>query len=85
MFVQIYLKKRTESTVTYQDVASLLGSFSRTTTPGEIVLEERVKDKITTHNYRVPPGYKWWETQHWCLINKDVYYEQETECSFKSI
>jgi hypothetical protein len=62
MFVQIYLKEYTKSKATDADTSIQLPGAS---TYGAIILEECSKDKITTHNYLVPAGYKWWETQHW--------------------
>lgn len=64
MFVQIYLKKYIKSKAMDADTEIQLPGAS---TFGVVVLEERIKNKVTTHNYLVPPEYKWWETQHWIL------------------
>ena len=88
MFTQIYLKELKPPVPTYQQLKFLDGTpafrIKGKTMPAEVFLEEQstfIHDNIRyqrsiVHNYIVPLGYKWFETQHWIWTSTERTFKE---------
>jgi hypothetical protein len=88
MITSVYLKRLEESTM-----KSVPNPLTGVIGPSKIWIEKHPKNSSlyypnivkVIYEYQVPAIHRWFESQHWHLINKEVYYEREIECLSKSI